>query len=76
MAQITLYLDDQTARRIKQAARRQRVSLSKWVAQRLEDRTQGAWPSRYTELFGALGTLPLERPEQGEFADDVGQPDL
>jgi len=76
MAQITLYLDDQTAQRIKRAARRQKISLSKWVAQRLEDRSNTKWPSRYDKLFGSLADSSFERPEQGNTEDDVGEPEL
>jgi predicted HicB family RNase H-like nuclease len=45
MAQVTLYMDDDTLARVRAAADAAGLSLSAWVAQVVRDRTRTEWPS-------------------------------
>lgn len=72
MAQITIYVPDDVARRLRQAARRAKKSLSAYLTElasgRLEPR---AWPKSFLELEGSCrGTLkaPQDLPP-----DEPGQ---
>ena len=58
MAQVTLYLNDEAARRVKAAARKSRVSVSRWVAELVESRTRTDWPPEVRELAGAWPDFP------------------
>jgi hypothetical protein len=71
MSQLTIYLDTDSMKRIKSAARRDRTSVSRWARARLCEGLQHAWPPDYFALFGALRESGLERPPQGAFADDA-----
>jgi hypothetical protein len=53
MAQITLYLDEETAARMKKAAKAAGVSQSRWVAELVRRKTASEWPEAVKRLAGA-----------------------
>ncbi|HSD54734.1 MAG TPA: CopG family transcriptional regulator [Burkholderiales bacterium] len=57
MGQVTIYLDEQTEKKARAAARSEGVSLSKWVAKRIEARARSEWPAFVRELAGAWPDL-------------------
>jgi hypothetical protein len=68
-AQVTIYLDDAAERRVKAAARKAGVSVSRWVAELVENRTRTDWPAEARALAGAWPDFPdLQeiRPETGK----------
>ncbi len=70
MAQVTIYLDDAAERRVKAAARRAGVSVSRWVAELVEARTRTEWPTEAKELAGAWTDFPdLEEIRPGTSKD-------
>jgi hypothetical protein len=66
MSQVTIYLDDDTRRRVRKAARAEGVSVSKWIASALRQKTQSAWPKSVLDIEGAWPDFPtlaeLRRP--------------
>ena len=64
MAQLTIYLDDDSIQRIEAAAAREKSSVSKWVKTRLVDALDSKWPHGYFELFGSLADGDFSRPAQ------------
>lgn len=58
MGQVTIYLDDETQERARAAARSQGVSLSKWIAERIQYGTLSDWPEHIRQLAGAWSDLP------------------
>jgi hypothetical protein len=58
MGQVTIYLDDDTERRARKAARSEGVSLSKWIASALRAKTATAWPKEVLDLEGAWPDFP------------------
>jgi hypothetical protein len=70
MAQVTIYLDDGTADRVKRAARESGVSVSAWMAQLVRERIDDAWPAEVLALRGAWPDFPLaEEIRAGEVSD-------
>jgi Ribbon-helix-helix protein, copG family len=61
VAQVTLYLDEHTAERVKKAARRAGLSRSQWLARLVRERTATEWPAAVKELAGAWGDLETAR---------------
>jgi hypothetical protein len=53
MDQLTIYLDNAAARRVKAAARKSGVSVSRWIAELVQSRTRTDWPPEARELAGA-----------------------
>jgi hypothetical protein len=70
MPQVSIYLDRETFRKVRAAARKERCSLSRWARRRLST-SLGGWPDGYFDVFGALADMPLKRPPQGSFDRDV-----
>lgn len=58
MAQVTLYLDEETRRRMRTAARAAGVSQSRWLAELVRKGTAAEWPAEVRELAGAWRDFP------------------
>ncbi|MEX2536599.1 MAG: hypothetical protein WD273_13465 [Trueperaceae bacterium] len=70
MSQITLYLNEETAARAREAAASEGVSNSQWVARLLRERLDTTWPVAVRELAGAWGDFPtLEELRKGQATD-------
>jgi hypothetical protein len=70
MPQVTIYLDEDTQKRVKKAARAEGVSLSKWIAASLREKTESTWPKAFLDLAGAFPDFPtleeLRREGRGD----------
>jgi hypothetical protein len=58
MPQVTLYLDEETEAKMKKAAKASGLSLSKWVANLIQQKTATEWPALVAGLAGAWADLP------------------
>jgi hypothetical protein len=58
VARVTLYLDEETAERMKQAARASGLSQSRWLAEIVREKTLRQWPDAVRELAGRWGDFP------------------
>ena len=58
MAQVTLYLDEETVERVRRAARASGLSQSRWLADLVRERTARQWPDAVRELAGAWRDFP------------------
>lgn len=76
MAQLTVYIDEKTRRRIERAAREGDVSVSQWVKEKLTEALERDWPAGYFDLFGTLKDSDLERPAQPRSSADVRRESL
>lgn len=70
MAQVTIYLDEETERRMDRAAKEAGVSRSRWVAEAIRDRTRNEWPRSFRRLIGTWGD---EFPELEEIRKALGE---
>lgn len=57
MAQVTLYLDEKTAEKVKTAAKQAGLSRSRWLARLVQERTATEWPQGVKDLAGAWSDL-------------------
>ena len=58
MAQVTIYLDEDTEKSVRAAAEESGTSLSKWIADRIRKAAGAEWPAAVKELAGAWQDLP------------------
>lgn len=58
MAQVTLYLDEETIKRVRRAARASGLSQSRWLAELVREKTARHWPDAVRELAGSWGDFP------------------
>lgn len=66
MAQVTLYLDEETDRKMRKAARAAGVSRSRWAAEAIRRKLGEEWPDAFLNLAGAWGDFPT--------ADEIREP--
>ncbi len=76
MAQLTIYVDENTRSRVEDAARAAGVSVSKWVKQQLEVALADRWPADYFNLFGSLADTDLPAPDELCFEQDTPRESL
>jgi hypothetical protein len=58
MTQVTLYLDAETAERMKKAALASGLSQSRWLTELVRERTAREWPEAVNRLAGAWRDFP------------------
>jgi hypothetical protein len=76
MAQLTIYLDDESIKKIETAAALEKSSVSKWVKTRLMHSLENKWPANYFGLFGSLADNELPAASQLDFAQDAPRESL
>lgn len=57
MAQVTLYIDDESQARLREAASRRGVSQSQFVVELIRRETAEVWPDDVLALAGSIGTF-------------------
>lgn len=62
MAQITIYLDDDSLAQVKAAANARKISQSQWIADAIRLRMNREWPDSVRALAGAWPDFP--NPEE------------
>lgn len=58
MGRITIYLDDESERRLKSAAAAAGMPVSRWVAQLVREKTRTEWPDEVRALAGVWADFP------------------
>lgn len=58
MGQVTIYLPASTEKKARKAAASRKLSLSKWIATTIDERTAAAWPPGILELSGTWKDFP------------------
>ena len=71
MAQVTLYLDEDTAERLKKAAKQAGVSRSRWLAMLVREKTATEWPQAVRDLAGAWTDLEATKGLRRRTGRDV-----
>lgn len=64
MPQLSLYISQDTLKKVEKAAKDSKTSISKWVSNKLETSLQDDWPDNYFDLFGSIKDDSLKRPEE------------
>ena len=68
MGQVTIYLDQETERKLKAFLEGRNVSKSRWIASLIREKTAAEWPESVTRLAGAW----REFPEADELRSELG----
>ncbi len=71
MSQMTLYLDADTETRLRQAAREAGVSLSRWVAALIREKTTDEWPQSIVQLAGSWADFPAREEIHAGLGEDL-----
>ena len=71
MAQVTIYLPDQILKKINSLAKKEALSVSSWIKNKIVGSIEDVWPGDYFEVFGSLKDSDLKRHEQLEYSQDT-----
>jgi len=69
MPEMTIYLDHETERLVREAARVAGEPASKWIADAIRSRVRHEWPADVLEI---LGSWPTNFPESNELRAGMG----
>lgn len=70
MPQLSLYIDDDTLKKIKKEAKKSNLSISQWVRRRINDSFEKNWPNNYFDLFGSIHDESFVKPSEMDFKND------
>jgi hypothetical protein len=73
MAQVTLYLDEETKERMRKAAKAAGLSQSRWLAELVRKGTASEWPAEVRELAGSWPEFPETDDLRSGSGRDVGR---
>jgi hypothetical protein len=58
MGQVTIYIDEETEKKMLKMIQKRGVSKSKWIAELIREKTATTWPEEVAKLAGAWQDLP------------------
>jgi hypothetical protein len=71
MSQITIYLEDALEEKVRDRAKLEGLSVSKWIARAIEANERDVWPTHILASFGTWDDVPsLEELRRG-YGQDV-----
>lgn len=76
MPQISLYIDEKTLQRAKDAAARRNTSISRWVTELIRSRVQPVYPEGFEELFGSIQDESFREPPDLSTSSDIPRESL
>lgn len=76
MGQVTIYLDDDTDKLVRAAAKSAGVSKSKWIAGLIRERASSEWPASVRSLAGAWTDFPDLTEIRGRQGEDSAREPL
>jgi hypothetical protein len=71
MPQISLYIDEKTLQKVERAAKRQHLSISKWVAEQIRAKVDPIYPVDFEDLFGSIQDDTFVAPSKLNFNQDA-----
>ena len=71
MGQVTIYLDDETEKRMVKAAKSLDISKSKWISRLIDAKLTTEWPVSVVELAGDWRDAPEAKALRTELGRDI-----
>lgn len=70
MPQLSLYIDNETLKKLETAAKIEKLSISKYAVKTLNEKLDNSWPENYQNLFGSVQDDTFTIDRQKNFASD------
>jgi hypothetical protein len=67
---MTIYMDDDTIKKVEKSANKEKTSISKWVRRRITEYLNRDWPSSFISSLGSLREDELAEPGEIDFTHD------
>jgi hypothetical protein len=58
MGQVTIYIDEDTEKRMLKMIQNRGISKSRWIAELIREKTATTWPENVAKLAGAWKDMP------------------
>ena len=71
MAQVTIYIDAETEKRMKNIIEKSGISKSKWITDLIREKTANTWPESVKELAGTWEDFPLAEELRNGLSTDI-----
>lgn len=71
MAHLTIYLTNDVEQRARKAAKAAKLSVSKWVADRVTASVNASWPPEFLALAGAFPDFPDAGDLRKGYGEDI-----
>lgn len=69
MSQVTIYLDEQTDKKLRHAVEQSGISKSQWITRLIKEKISTEWPEGVREMVGEWQDVP----EQEEIRSSAGK---
>ncbi len=76
MAQVTIYVDRATEKRMRAAAAKAGLSLSKWISELIREKTRDEWPESVKAMAGAWPDLQTAEEVRSRGDSDLARETL
>jgi hypothetical protein len=76
MPQISLYVDENTLKKVEKAAKIENKTISKWVASKIKSSLESDWSKEWMNLFGSIKDPSFSEPSELKFNDDSSRSKL
>lgn len=71
MGQVTIYIDDETERKMLKMIEKHGISKSKWIAELIREKASTTWPETVVKLAGAWKDLPTAEEIRKKMVKDA-----
>ena len=71
MGQVTIYIDEETEKKMVASARAGQVSKSKWITDLIREKVAGEWPPSVRALAGTWEDFPTAEELRSKAGKDV-----
>jgi hypothetical protein len=76
MSQVTIYLDEQTDKKLRQAVEKSGLSKSQWITRLIKEKTATEWPEAVREMVGEWQDVPEQEEIRQSNGEDMPREEL
>ncbi len=76
MSQVTIYLDEQTDNKLRQAVEKSGLSKSQWITRLIKEKTTTEWPEAVREMVGEWQDVPEQEEIRQSNTKDLPREEL
>ncbi len=73
MGQVTIYLDDNTEKKMLGIVEKSGISKSKWIAKLIQEKTATTWPEDVVRMAGTWKDMPTADEIRKEMGSDTNR---
>lgn len=75
MPQISLYIDEETLSKVEKAAKKEHISISKWVGNNIKRSFDGQYPKDYFKVFGSIKDESMVAEKPADYNAEIKERD-